>query len=292
MALAWFVWGSIAWAACEGPVSRDEFNDLLRDAEAAYVALDEEGFEEATTLVRDALPCLGEPLSTLEAAGVHRVEAVAAFFERRTSAAELSFVSVRAVQPGWRLPDAWAPGAGHPLRQAWTNSATLYRDDTTPFPPPRDGWVVIDGARAEGSPVARPFVAQWIDDDGVSQATALVDPTRTAGLGFDYPARKHAESSPPPPRRGPRDVPGKVALAAGLATAATGAGWYLETWRIGSHYAQDMTDAQYEVYYRDHLRPNVQVATVLLAGGGALAIGSGVGLAVSPTQVQVTWRFR
>ncbi len=158
-----------AHAACEAPTDVVALSAYVPSAQLAMGSLDADGFSSAVEGARSALPCLAQPLTPIDAAGYHGLEALAAFAEADTDAAMRSFASAIAATPDYRLPTVIAPPGGDVdtlLRQARELSA-----GESQALPPYDGIVMVDGARALVRPTGRPCVLQLVGPRGDVRAT-------------------------------------------------------------------------------------------------------------------------
>ncbi len=134
----------------------------IDQAEAAWTALDLEGFRRAADDLSGALPCLQGPLDVDQAARVHRLQGMRAFVQNDTERAELAFAAARRLRPGEGLPAALAP-AQHPIRKHF--SALPIDDVGDTALDARFAWQV-DGREAELRPSRMPTVVQQRTADG------------------------------------------------------------------------------------------------------------------------------
>lgn len=187
-----------ASAACPEPTSVDQLAaDVQQSLSAFFVTGDLDGFQAAARRTSTTLGCLGEPIGADAAAGVHLIEALAAFAEQDTPRLEGAACALLALDPEYEIPTALA-GAQHPLQQRIEATAC----EVQVLVPLGAGRTArVDGFRAgtvPGDPAWRPYVLQLLDDDAPT-LTVLVP------LGGSPPAG--TEPAAPDPVEGPASAP-------------------------------------------------------------------------------------
>lgn len=149
------LWMLPAAFACAEVTPVDDLVVALADAERAWAALDDDA-----PLVLDRvallLPCVAEPLSTEQAARVHRVQGLRLWASQR-ALAEQALAAARATDPDFAWHDAvLAPE--HSARQHY--EAANPSGPTVRVPAPRDGALWFDGAPGRLRPTARATLFQ------------------------------------------------------------------------------------------------------------------------------------
>lgn len=180
-----------AHASCDTTTKARDIAAHIADAEDAYGNLDEAAFSAAAEEVSESMPCVVDTLLPPLAADLHRLQALASFFDGDRTNTVLSFLSVRAIQPGYQLPEKFGP-SGHPLRDAFEEATTYASGEVLPIPAPESGWILIDGKRAQHSPTDRPFLFQRFNGD------AKVVDTKYVYVGAPVPDYPVDDSAPPP----------------------------------------------------------------------------------------------
>lgn len=269
-------------APCPIPATALDLGAGLSAADAAYAAMDAEGFAARRDEARAALDCLAEPLTPMDVAAVHRLEALDGYLARDEVRTFSAYRAALAAQPAYRLPSAIAP-AGNRL-------ATLYEQAKAAGPPqrvavamPPDTQLFVDGVRAGDRPTDRPAVVQLVGADG-----RILD---TAWLGVEAPLPDWSSFAPSPPaeeasaplpaapvapaRHGP-SLP--LLGGAGLSALAAGGlyGWALASRGEYDDLAQAHTTEELGIV-RDRTNALVYAsagAGVAFAGLGALAVWS------------------
>jgi hypothetical protein len=88
-----------------------------------------------------------------------------------------------------------------------------------PLPKPEEGWLDIDGTRADQAPADRSYFLQWVRDDGLVHGTWMAE----KGQVPPFPTRGGGTASNPHVAGG-HGKAGKVLLISGLATGVVGGG--------------------------------------------------------------------
>ena len=244
-----------AQATCSGLVRPSELSQQMSLAEAAYINLEAEDFAQHLAGVRADVACLSEPLNDAQATALFRLEALSAFLGRDQETAKVAFWAVLGISPNYSLSPSLAP-EGHPL-QAWFFEAFETQNPlTAPLAAPRRGTVWIDGRPAQGTvPLGRPYLFQWVDEDGVLAISTVVAPGQTLP---DYPAAGGARLDP------------RWAIAAGTATVVAGGAWLLA--RRGE---QDFNDPATPTAELEGLRTRTNALSATSMGVGVVAVGAG-----------------
>lgn len=245
-----------ASAACGAPSDIGVFSAAAPRAQLAMGSLDAAGFSSAVAQARAALSCLAEPLTPLDAAGYHGLEALSAFADGQPEEAVRAFASAVATVPGFRLPSVIAPEGGD-LDVLLARAKALPPSEVQALPP-YDGILFVDGVRALTRPVARPCVLQLIGGDGRARSTYYLRGTDPLP-SWDPPPTLLLRLLPEPRAR--PSVP--FALAAG-STALVAGGLYALGGMAHAEFANPATP------YEDLAGLQTQTN---LALGGAIALG-------------------
>lgn len=166
----WGLWlVGVAWAGCEGPVSRAEVAQVAEAVWTGFVEVEPEQLAEARRTLSARLPCVTDRLTPVEAAAVHRARAVEAFADGDAEAVRRSLAALVRLDPRWRPPEMLR--APHPLgvlfdeaRLRATSPETLSVDWA-----PAGGWWVDGLAPAEEVltlPTPRAFLLQIGSTEG------------------------------------------------------------------------------------------------------------------------------
>jgi len=150
--------------ACEDSLLLSELTEVSARAQAAYVAVDQPAFQDATDELIAGVPCLSETMDGAAAASIHRSMALRFFRDRDLGAAALSLAAVRGLEP-WYAPSEELMPPGHPLRTLFDGAVST--GAMTPLSAPEVGSIHFDGSPADGRPVDRASIVQWIDAETV-----------------------------------------------------------------------------------------------------------------------------
>jgi hypothetical protein len=149
-----------AHAACPNPTPSSELRGVVDDALLSFATLDEEGFLAASDAARNGLPCASELLTAAEAAGLHRISALRAFWDGDEAVATASFQAALRLEPDHRLSDKIAPEGG-PLARLYAGAAARPAGLMVPFRAPSWTTGYVDGARATERPANIPAIVQY-----------------------------------------------------------------------------------------------------------------------------------
>jgi len=155
-------------STCTTSVSAAELAQVLADAEAAYIDLDEAAFLDHVDSAFIRTPCLDAPARSELAARIHRVVAV----RRWAEAPEQAALSLRAAaRAAPELGVDGLVGPSHPLARGWDPAPVR----TERLAAPTHGELHLDGQPARRRAVDAPVLAQWVDGEHV-RFTALLVP--------------------------------------------------------------------------------------------------------------------
>ena len=258
-----------ASAACPVPVPVRELSQTVSLGDAAYTAMDEEAFQAAEAQAARMLPCVGEEITSSNAASYHRLQALSAFLVRDHARTVASFRAVLAAAPGYVLPEDLAP-PNHPMRVDFEVAQGAVDAPPRPLPRAREGWVKVDGRSEASAPTDRPWVFQHLDDAGQVVHTALVP---SGGAVPDYASRGRVASAAAGPR-----LSKPLAITAGVATVASGV-FFLAARGAEANF-WDPTTPTADL---DSLRTRTNTLGWLSAGVGVVAVGAGAGAVISGT---------
>ncbi len=161
--------------ACDGPVSLDSLRSSLSTGHYAYLLMDLEGFHSTIKRAYEQLACLDEVADMPVLASLHLNTALDRYLARDNTATIQAFQSLLALESTFRLSENLAP-ARHPLQEALARARRQQDDPTQALPPPRMGWLLIDGKRTAQAPTSRPFVLQWTTDGTRAQVSHYLWP--------------------------------------------------------------------------------------------------------------------
>ena len=233
IALLTVVFGADA-TACE---SRSA--DIVRQldsAMAAFVEMDQSGFDTALAAARADLSCLAEPISAPTAAQFHRMIALEAYLSGNTDDTKAAFFAALAIQPAYLLPTEIAP-PGHPLQKQFDAARLEAQATTNPVELAVGYTLKIDGYTKQNDPVGRMRIAQLIAPTGkvdwthwLGQHAALPDlgsaaPTKATETTPAIQPQAVLPTAPPTPtakqegKTGMWAAAGSTAFLSGLAYA-------------------------------------------------------------------------
>lgn len=248
-------------AACPEPQDTQHLLNAMASAEASFASMNSVAFDDSVAEMRRVLPCVNAPLSALDVAEVHQIEAYDAFLRRSNDEVLRHFAAMQHSAPAAVLPSSVAP-EGHPLRALWTGATLMLPPETELLPPPRDAALRIDGVGTRERPTALPSVVQLIDEDGSVRWTLLVDPGQALPI-------YERELLPDPEK--PRGKPVGALLGAAGSVMVAGALW-------GFAEASERSFQDENTPYQDLGALRKQTNGLLLgsAAAGATALGLGV----------------
>jgi hypothetical protein len=197
---------------CDASTEKSALLALLIEADHAIADLDPDSLGDAVARARDTIRCLGEPLTTLEVAHLYRVSGISWYVTDDLIHAVEDFAVAKAVDPNASIDTA----LGKPLRQTY-DAVPPSTGEKLELPRPTEGYLHVDGARAEEAPADRGYFAQWLSDEGEIRSSWMV----AKGQIPPY-AQKGGGSEPN--GGGEKAKPGKALLIAGLASGLVGVG--------------------------------------------------------------------
>jgi hypothetical protein len=246
---------SAALADCAEPVTAQRISQEISLGEAAYQNMDEAGFRQAFTMVRESLPCVNSPFNSAQATAFWRMHALAAFLDRDEDAAVIAFQSVLSSTPGYSLSEALAP-MGHPL-QVWLELALVSPSSLeSVLATPASGSVFIDGTASLSAPLARPYLFQLTDESGQLLVSQVIHPGQEPPR---YPVLRERPIINAP-----------LAITAGVSGVIAGGTWYLATAREDTFWDPSTPTSDLELLQRQ----SNTLGTVALSAG-ILTVGSG-----------------
>ena len=242
-------------------MAAQDLGRVISAGDAAFGALDAQAFRAADSEAARLLPCLDEALEPAQVAALHRLHALAAFLARDHAGAVSAFRSMLATAPDYRLSEeagAAQPPAPHRLPGGGRDGLGA----GAPLRAPRQGWVQVDGQRAEQAPADRPWVFQHFSEDGQVLGTSLVP---VGGETPAYPSRSRGGSGARVPLGSPPVWPQRHREPFLLAQSSEQAFWDPST---------PTGDLQ-------GLRDQTNTFGWLSAGAGVVAAGAGAGAVLS-----------
>ena len=159
--------------ACEVPTTVEQFAEAVAGVYSGWDSLDAEQVRRSVDDATRTLDCLGEVVTSADIAEFYRTRALNSFLSADHVGAKVAFHSAYRLQPSYQLPSAIA-GEGHPLHTLWSDAPSLPDPELIELALPADGWLQIDGSRAQRAPDARPYVFQHVGTDGGVKKSALV----------------------------------------------------------------------------------------------------------------------
>ncbi|MEZ4321732.1 MAG: hypothetical protein R3F61_29930 [Myxococcota bacterium] len=243
---------------CALRTTREDVEEGLAKASAAYEAADLRAFEIAVEDTRRALPCLGRPLTSSVVAQLHRIEGLAAFVASDTDHVLSAFGGARRLEPDFVFPDSWAP-AGNPVRDLYDRGQPDSPVVEAPLPP--SGTLRFDGRPTRERFTEHPTLYQWVELSG--------NVVRSAYLWPSDPLPPYPTVAPIAQKRSAR-VPLLVAGGVGLASGAALLG--------GAAAARSAYDSDTTTI--DNVDGRMRLTNGLVIGSGVtFAIGVGTGAA-------------
>lgn len=254
--------------ALAGDCDLSGLQSAITQGEQAFGEMEPERFQEAVSQADKAMGCMSQPLTPVEAAGYHRLKALASFFANDSSATILHFQSVQGTQPGYKLPEEIAP-EGHPLRESYLQAAQFQNNATFSLPTPADGWLNIDGQRSEAAPSGRPFIFQRLSSGGRVEQTAY----QSVGKALPSFAVKKVDVAQPVPQPVTKSNKGaKIGLlASGIGLVAVGAGLYGGAFATKGAYDDAVASGDKDKI--DGAAGTTNALTIAGIGGGVLGAG-------------------
>ncbi len=146
----------------------------MQRAEDAYQNLDLDGFLSADEALRSDLVCLGEPMTKVVAARIHRVEGLRGHLDNDRRAASQSFAAARSLEPEFSFPEDMIP-EGSPELDLYT-AIDLSLGSMQKVDPMIDGYVLFDGKVGAERPTDWATVVQVINEDGEINVTTYLRP--------------------------------------------------------------------------------------------------------------------
>jgi hypothetical protein len=170
-----------AQAACQATLRSNDLAQIVSTADAAFGEMDAEAFMADRARAQAQLPCLSEAISPGHAASYHRMLALGSFLDRSRPQSVDAFRAVLSIAPGYQLSESIAP-EDHPLREWFSAAQESPAIRLVPLPPPRRGWIYIDGRPSTVRPGDRPYIFQYFDETGKLVTTAWVSTEGTLPL--------------------------------------------------------------------------------------------------------------
>ncbi len=264
-----------ALAACEETTILVQLASSARAGEAAFANLDAEGLLTQSTLARTKLlPCVGQVLTTREAAAFHRLMALEAFINADEGRVVREFHAARKLDPGYAFP-ADVAGDGHPLLALYEKAADAHDGEAQPVYPPEGGWVLVAGVRNAARYAQTPVVIQVFAPSGALLETRYVQSEEALPRWGVNPFGLTAEDIGI--QQAPRDPrPWFIAVAATFVASGI---LYAAAMNAKAKFQNPATlDAQLEGYAS---RANsLGAVAIASAGAGIICTGFGIGFQV------------
>lgn len=261
---------SMAGGAWAGECTVDALRESLETSVDAFSRMDADRFGTASESVAKDLDCLTAPLTPQDSARLHLNRGLASFLSEDAPATILAFRAAISADPSVQLPEQVAP-PGHPLTERfrtaeqWAPSQTFVR-----LPPPRRGWLQVDGQRAKQVPTDRPYIFQHLVDDQTVVESAYLSP------GDAIPAYASVRETTRSARK-PLSANTKRGLViAGVALGTVGLASYGGAFATNSAYQQAKggpDDARTQRLYHANNGLTVGGVIGMVAGTGLVVVG-------------------
>ncbi len=165
------LWASPAHAACPSTVQDVLVN--VNAAMSAYATMDALAYQAARAAAMADLACVREPLSPVDAAGLHRLSGLDAYVTDDRAVGTGAFRAALAIQPAFQLPSTMVP-EGHPLRE-WYDAARVGGEgpDTVLVASPGTQ-IYVDGVPTTRVRAESATLLQWIDASGEVRETSYL----------------------------------------------------------------------------------------------------------------------
>ena len=265
--------GGVAQAAdCSEAASLSDFVSASAKAEEAFASMDIVTLNAVKGYALDLLPCLGEKVTTAEAATFHRMVALAAFTDGDEELVLAEYHAARRLEPGYAISETVAP-EGHRLRELYEQSVDAAEGELHAMMPPAGGFLVVDGVRGAPRPDGISVIVQVFDDTGALTETLLLE------RGADTPSWAPAPEPEPLPAApvepepdGDRNV-GRVVsfVGAGVAAASAGVLYGIAAQKHDTYYNGGLVGQE-----REDERQETNTFFFSSVGAGVVAVGLGV----------------
>ncbi|MFT4976247.1 MAG: hypothetical protein ACI8S6_002143 [Myxococcota bacterium] len=258
------LWVSLARAACPEPASPAEVVALAQAAEAAFVALDPEGFDVAIESLEQRSGCLSAALAPPQAARLHTARALAAFLDEDEVRTIASLQAALGAESALELAEGI--DRGHPIRMEVRLAEKLPRNAPLPLAPAEGERLLIDGHLQDAIVIEQPAVVQRLRA-GVVLDSALVP------MGGPLPAW-----APLAPERISPELRRHLVLG-GTTLATTAAA--MTAWGAAFRSHQQFTDENTSYRQLDQYEARAARLSTLAIVAGAAATGSGLALVIT-----------
>ncbi len=304
MLLTLLLASAVAVADC--PVPLDVIGQQADTGVAAFEDMDAEGFEVAIRQVREQVGCPAAAVDSSIVLRLHLLMALDAYTDQDAQRAQEAFRAVLAADPTWRPPSSLAP-RGNPLRQIFDAALRDGQAPSADLAEPTLGSFYVDGLPATTRPSDRPFVLQWIDDDGNVRwsgwlpAGAHLPISVLAAMHEDDPMDVFRQAPPPvqddivpPPSEDAAGGTGGVVLLAGAGGMAVASGGLLVAALVSRGQWQDAVDecvtwggcgAAPDAALQDHAKLAQRARTLGYAAQGTAGLALGLGVVGGVTLV-------
>ena len=247
---------------CSSSLDNQQLEAALVQLDLSIKAMDTVKFNQQMSELRQKIPCSEELLSRANVARIHRIEAIAAFGDRKMSMLQAHSRAAHVIEPEHRV-GMGVFLVGHPIHLRVAVGLDAPEVATISLPEPRAGDLWIDGLKTMESPQDRPYLFQYaVNNELVS--TAMI----AAGGQPDYQLLSTAWT--PLGERFPQQLKLQPELTmAAACTAALALGSALASnWSAGQFW--DPTTAHQEL---PGLRNEVNAWSGAALGFGGLSVG-------------------
>ncbi|MEZ4318388.1 MAG: hypothetical protein R3F61_12830 [Myxococcota bacterium] len=192
-------WVAFPTVSCADDVAIESLVQDVEAAEAAFAALDVDGFEAALQRIASGLPCVDQALRPTQAAAIHRLEGLRLYTSGSRLGALRSFQEAQLLDPAFVPPEALTR-EGSTLGDLWTRAGSVGSPPWQPVDVPEGVVLRIDGIASSARPATLPGIVQLLTPTGRHLWTRYVPAEAPlpdlAGLGLA--AGEDAESQLPP----------------------------------------------------------------------------------------------
>jgi len=260
-----------AHAACDESSTTADLNDAQARFRAAWEDLDEIGVASAVAAADRAVVCLDEPFQPQDVVPYFQIRGLSAFLRDDLLLATGEFTAATEILPSMKLPSAVAM-EGDDWHALYTKLQGRDATERVALPSPVDGWIQVDGTRAEDRPTARPWIFQEFDSQGGVVQTARVSigdapPRYDRGQAQDLAT----SNDPDPVASGNRSRRSLVLLGGGIGAAAAGGASLAIADKIRRNYRTTELESDASIL-------KVNNGAYGVAGWGGVLAGAGLGV--------------
>lgn len=259
---------------CPAPVTVEQLDAALIQAETAFGNLDVEAFTAAMDDAVYGVPCLRDAVGVATAARLHRLTGIRQFIAHNEQRAVSAFAAARAADPSYVWP-AWLLPEGHTMRDLYARFP-LENATTELEPAPLSGALRFDGVEGLNRPTRWPTLVQVVSATGDVAETTYLYP-EDAMPAYPMTAPPLAVSSAQPRSGGAPKKVGFVLIGASAISAVGSGAFYGLAMSSAADFERDHPDWDEADLIREQSRTNSRV----LASGGLATLAAGAGLSAA-----------